>query len=60
MENLDLTKAKKLRGASSEQVANELLAKGWTLINTASGKDESGYPLITYSFAWFKDTDPER
>lgn len=58
MADIDLTNAKKLRGAHTEQAANRLLAEGWTLINTASGKDESGYPLITYSFAWFKDTPP--
>ncbi len=38
--------------------ANELIALGWTLIETASGTDESGYPLTTYSLAWFGDGEP--
>lgn len=60
MTNIDLTKAKKVVGASHAQVANELIEKGWTLIETASGKDESGYPLITYSLAWFRDGPPQQ
>ena len=58
MANLDLTKAKQLRGASDEQRANQLIAKGWVLIDTASGKDESGYPFTRYSLAWFGDAEP--
>lgn len=59
MDNVDLSKAKKLRSVNYEQDANQLIAKGWTLIATAPGKDESGYPIVKYSFAWFKDSDPE-
>lgn len=58
MATVDLTKAKAVRGASDAKRANELIALGWTLIDTASGKDESGYPLTTYSLAWFGDGEP--
>ena len=52
---IDLEGVKKLRGASDERTANELIDKGWVLVDTASGKDEQGYPLIRYSLAWVKD-----
>jgi hypothetical protein len=58
MEKSELEQVKKLRAASDETAANDLLAKGWVLIDTASGKDESGYPMTRYSFAWTKDTPP--
>lgn len=58
MENIDLTKAKEFRGASSEQAATQLAKAGWTCINTAAGQDEAGYPLITFSFAWLKEGSP--
>lgn len=56
---IDLTQVKQLRGASDEKRANELIAKGWVLIDTASGKGEDGYPFIRYSLAWTKDTTPQ-
>lgn len=58
MATLDLTNAKAVRNASDVTRVNALIAAGWTLIDTASGKDESGYPLITYSLAWFGDGEP--
>lgn len=60
MANMDLTQAKKVRGASDEITANKLIAEGWVLIDAASGKDESGYPFTRYSLAWFKDIDPRQ
>ena len=60
MTNVDLTKAKQVVVASHAQAANELIAKGWTLIGTASGKDESDYPLTTYSLAWFREEPPRQ
>lgn len=60
MATVDLTQAKMVRGASDEQSANRLIAKGWTLIDVASGKDESGYPMTRYSLAWFKDSEPDQ
>ena len=59
MGNVDLTQAKKVRGASDEQTANRLISEGWVVIAVASGKDESGYPLNRYSLAWFHDTEPQ-
>lgn len=56
--SIDLTQVKQLRGASDEQRANQLIAKGWVLIDTASGKAEDGYPFTRYSLAWTKDTPP--
>lgn len=58
MATIDLTKAKAVRGASDARRTNELIEQGWTLIETASGKDESGYPLTTYTLAWFGDGEP--
>lgn len=60
MTTTDLTKAKQVIRASNEQRANDLMKKGWTLIATASGKDESDYPLTTYSLAWFSDETPQQ
>lgn len=60
MANIDLTKAKQVVRASDAQRANELIAKGWTLIDTASGKDESGYPLTMFALAWFGDGTPQQ
>ena len=58
MGNVDLTQAKKLIGATDVQSTNELLSKGWKLIETAPGKDEMGYPMIRYSLAWFGNDKP--
>jgi len=55
---IDMTQVKQVRGASDEQRANQLLAKGWVMLDTASGKDETGYPITRYSLAWIKDTPP--
>jgi hypothetical protein len=57
MANIDITKAKAVRGASDEQNANKLIALGWVLIDTASGKDESGYPFTRYSLAWLSENE---
>lgn len=59
MATVDLTKAKKVVVASDAQRTNELLEKGWILFDSASGKYETGYPIISYSLAWFKDTTPQ-
>lgn len=58
MENVDLTKVKKLRYTYSVDYANQLIEAGYALIATASGKDEQGAPLVNYSLAWFKDEAP--
>jgi hypothetical protein len=60
MANIDLTKAKQVVGAFDAQQTNDLIALGWTLIDTATGKDESGYPLIRYSLAWFGEGTPQQ
>ncbi len=60
MATVDLTKAKRVVVASDAQRTNELIQKGWSLIDTASGKDETGYPITRYSLAWFKDSDPQQ
>lgn len=54
----DLTKAKAVRTAYDAKRANELMANGWSLIETASGKDESGYPLTAFTLAWLGDGEP--
>lgn len=59
MQDSELQQVKKVRGASSEQSANELLQKGWVMLSMASGQDEQGYPITRYSLGWFKDADPE-
>ena len=58
MDKSELEKVKQVRGAGDERSANALIAQGWVLIDTASGKDESGYPMTRYSLAWTKDTPP--
>ncbi|OJB05641.1 hypothetical protein [Burkholderia ubonensis] len=58
MEGLDLSKAKKVVAALSENYANEKIQQGWVLLATASGKDEMSYPLVKYSLGWFKDENP--
>lgn len=58
MAEVELSKAKKIRETSDMSFSNKLIAAGWTLISTSSGKDESGYPITLYAFAWFKDEEP--
>ena len=58
MENVDLTKAKKVVARSELADVNKYLDAGWKLIDTASGKDEMGYPLTRYSLAWLGDGEP--
>lgn len=60
MSGVDLTKAKKLVVASDAQSANKLIDKGWTLFDSASGRDETGYPITKYSLAWLHDTEPQQ
>ncbi len=38
-----------VRTAYDAKTANELLAEGWVLLNTAAGKDEMGYPLTSFT-----------
>jgi hypothetical protein len=59
MATMDLSNAKKLTGAFDANRANELIALGWILIDTSSGKDESGFPIMHYSLAWFKEDEPK-
>lgn len=58
METKDLTQARKVREASSEQFANQLINDGWVLVAIAHGKDEQEYPIIRYAFAWFEEAEP--
>lgn len=51
MPSIDLTKVKEVIETSNLRAVKEHLENGWVLIETASGKDESGYPLIKYSLA---------
>ena len=59
MATVDLTKAKEVIVRLSGNDATLYIKAGWTLIDTASGKDESGYPLTLYSLAWMGDGDPK-
>lgn len=59
MASIDLTQVKQVRIAHDAQDVNTLVAKGWVMIETASGKDETGYPIMRYSMAWIKDTPPQ-
>lgn len=58
MATVDLTRAKEVVARFDASDVNRYLQAGWTLIDTASGKDESGYPLTKYSLAWFGDVTP--
>ena len=60
MATVDLTQVKKVVVASDAKGTSDLLEKGWRLIDTASGVDESGYPITKYSLGWFEDTDPRQ
>lgn len=51
MAKVDLSGVKEVTETSNKQTVNELLKQGWVLIDTASGVDESNYPLIKYSLA---------
>lgn len=51
MPNVDLSRVKEVTETSSKQTVNDLLKQGWVLIETASGVDETNYPLIKYSLA---------
>lgn len=59
MQENELQNVKKVRGASNEQAANQMLEKGWVMLSTASGQDEQGYPITRYSLGWFKDANPD-
>lgn len=51
MPSVDLTNVKEVVETSNLRAVKEHLEKGWVLIETASGQDENGYPLIKYSLA---------
>jgi hypothetical protein len=57
--NIDLTKVKKVKVAHDAHDANKLMEKGWAMIETAAGKDETGYPITRYSMAWMHDAPPQ-
>jgi len=59
MSNTDLSKAKRVLATTSEREVNKLIESGWSLIDTASGKDEAGYPITRYSLAWLADGEPK-
>jgi hypothetical protein len=58
MAAVDLTKAKEVIVKFEANDVTRFLRAGWTLIDTASGKDEMGYPLTKYSLAWLGDGAP--
>lgn len=51
MPTVDLSKVKEVTETTVKQTVNDLLKQGWVLIDTASGVDETNYPLIKYSLA---------
>lgn len=46
--DLSKTKIAEVHSTHDKHQANKMLQEGWVLLDTASGKDESGYPLVTY------------
>jgi hypothetical protein len=58
MSSIDLTQVKKVRIARDAQDVNELIAKGWVMIDSSAGKDEMQYPITHYTMAWIRDTPP--
>jgi hypothetical protein len=59
MTQIDLTKVKQVRVAGDAYDANKLIEKGWVMFDSASGKDEMGYPITKYSMAWMGDAPPK-
>lgn len=55
MENKDI---RAVRETSQQKLANEWLSKGWVLLGTSHGKDETGYPITTFALGWPLDTPP--
>lgn len=58
MAAVDLTKAKEVIVRTHASDVTRFINAGWSLIETASGKDEMGYPLTLYSLAWLGDGKP--
>lgn len=58
MPTVDLSNAKEVVQRFNANDATRYINAGWTLIETASGKDESGYPLVIYSLAWMAEGAP--
>ncbi|WP_162878018.1 hypothetical protein [Trinickia diaoshuihuensis] len=58
MASVDLTKAKEVIVKTHAGDVTRFINAGWSLIDTASGKDESGYPLTLYSLAWLGEGEP--
>lgn len=59
MSAIDLSKSKKVTETGTVKHANELIAEGWVLINTSVGKDEGGFPIVTYVLAWPHEKAPK-
>lgn len=49
---------KAVRETSQQATANSYLSKGWVLLGTSHGKDETGYPITTYTLGWPLETPP--
>lgn len=45
----DLSAIKRLRETFQLTEANKALAAGWELVNTASGQDETNFPITKYT-----------
>jgi len=46
--------ALEVRTALDARSANELIQEGWKLLDTSTGRDESGYPLTYFVLARFQ------
>lgn len=55
---VDFSAVKVVYQTTQVKQLNQYLSKGWTLLGQADGHDESGYPLITYSYGWAGEGEP--
>jgi hypothetical protein len=56
--DVDLTRVKKVVEVSNPDAVNAYIAKGWVLLESASGQWDDNSPHIKYSLAWMQDGEP--
>lgn len=49
---MDLSAISKVSIADRSSDANEKLAEGWILLDTATGKDEEGFPIVRFALGF--------
>ena len=60
MPDFKMSDVKQVRETTSINTATSYLAEGWVMLGTSNGKDETGYPITSYSLGWIREENPPK